>query len=339
VRNAVGLMDLSSFAQFEVTGPGALAALQWICSADVDIAPGRLVYTQWLNDHAGIEADLTVMRLAPSQFLVVSGAGSAGRNFTWLRRSLQAWPDVQLEDVSACYCLLSLQGPLARAVMQAVTDSPVGSNDFVFGDVRTVSICGASVLAARVSYVGELGYELYCPTERTSEIFKALQEAGAPHGLRLYGTHTMNSCRIEKAFREWGHDITDQETPHDAGLMFACKLKGATDFRGRAALDRAKASGPPKTRLVQVLLQDPEPLLFHNEPLYRDGILVGLVTSAGYGHSLGAAAGLAAVHHSDGVDATYIESGAYAIEVAGAQVPAKVSLRPFYDPSGSRMRA
>lgn len=339
IRDQAGLMDLASFAQFEVTGTGALAALQWICTADIDVTPGRLVYTQWLNHRGGIEADLTVIRLAETQFLIVSGAGSASRNFVWLQRSLLNHPDVELSDVSEKYSLLSLQGPASRDILQQIADASIEAKDFAFGNVRSIPIVGENVLVARVSYVGELGFELYCPTEAVHPIYAALTRSGQPYGLRLFGMQAMNSCRIEKAFREWGHDISDQETPIEAGLMFASKMRTEIDFCGRKALREKFDLGLPTTRLVQVLLDDPEPLLFHNEPLYRDGCLSGIVTSAAYGHTLGGAVGMAYLRSAEGVTKDFVADGGYAVEIAGQQHPVKVSLRPFYDPTGKRMRS
>lgn len=337
LRNAVGLLDLASFAQFEVTGADALEALQWVCSADIDVASGRMVYTQWLNDRAGIEADLTVARLDKARFLVISGAGSAARNWHWLRSTLPPALDVSARDVSADYALLSLQGPLSRALLARVCSAELSPEAFPFGAMRLLEIAGAACLVGRISYVGELGYEIYAPRQQTRAVFAALRESGGDCGLRLVGVHAMNSCRIEKAFREWGHDVTDQDTPLEAGLGFASKLRTAIDFRGRAALEAQRVAGL-RRRLVQFILEDPEPLLFHDEPILRDGEIVGAITSAGYGHTVGASVGLGYVRADHAVDRPFVEAGSYEIEIADRRWSARVSWAPLYDPKGARMR-
>lgn len=338
VRADVGMMDLTSFAQYRVSGRDATRALQWICANDIAGPLGTITYTQWLNHKAGIEADLTVARLGDEEYMVISGAGSAGRNWYWLTRNLGTGLDVTAEDISSQYALLSVQGPKSRALLQELTDDDLSEKARPFGRIGKLSLVGIEMLAARISYVGELGFELYIPWKRATDVFDALQVAGRKHRLRLFGTNTMNTCRIEKAFREWGHDIADTDTPLEAGLAFACKLKTDIDFLGRSALTAQRAQGVSR-KLVQFALSDPEPVFFHNEPIYRNRELAGMITSAGYGHSLGACIGMGYVQAPHPIDNRYVEEAEYEIEVADVRYRAKASLKPLYDPKGERMRS
>jgi len=337
-REAAALFDQTSFAKFLVEGPDAEAALQRISANDVAVEPGRIVYTQWLNERGGIEADLTVTRLAEDRFMVVTGGAVAVHDFDWLRRHLPEDARVSLRDVTSAFAVIGVMGPRARALLSTLTEADLSNEAFPFGASREIEVAYAPVRASRVSYVGELGWELYAPSEYARGIAEAILAAGEDFGLRPAGMHAMDSLRIEKAYRHWGHDITGEDTPLEAGLMFACRLDKGVDFIGRDALLRQKESGVAK-RLVQFLLEDPEPLLYHNEPILRDGEIVGYLTSGNYGHTLGAAVGLGYVRNPDGVDAAFISAGRYEIEVAGERVPARASLRPLYDPKGERLRA
>jgi 4-methylaminobutanoate oxidase (formaldehyde-forming) len=229
-------------------------------------------------------------------------------------------------------------GPNSRALLSEVTDADLSNEVFPFGTAREIEIGYALAVALRITYVGELGWEFYVPSEFACALFDALTVVGEDFGLRLAGLHVLDSCRIEKAYRHWGHDITDEDTPLEAGLGFACRFDKNAPFIGRDALLRQKEAGLTR-RLVQFALEDPEPLLYHNEPIYRDGEIVGHLTSANYGHALGRAVGLGYVKHADGADRAFIESGRYEIEVACTRVPATASLRPLYDPKGERIRA
>lgn len=336
VRENVGIFDQSSFAKFRVQGPDAERALNHICANDVAVEAGRIVYTQWLNERGGIEADLTVTRLAEDDYLVVTGAGVQGRDFDWLRRHIPTDARCIATDVTSAYAVFGVMGPKSRALLQALTPDDLSNEAFPFGTSREIELGFGIVRASRITYVGELGFELYVPTEFAQHIFETLLGGGDAFGLKPAGMHAMNSLRLEKAYRHWGHDISEQETPIEAGLGFAVKTT-KTDFIGRDAVLRQKENGVTQ-RLVQFQLEDPEPLLYHNEPVYRDGVIVGYITSGMYGHTLGAAIGLGYVGNKNGVDAAYVEAGRYEIEVAGHRVAAKASLRPLYDPKNEKVK-
>ena len=338
VRDGVGLLDQTSFAKFRLQGRDAAQVLGRVSANDVDVAPGRIVYTQWLNDAGGIEADLTVTRLAADDYLIVTSGEFQVRDDLWLRRHIPEGAHAVLTDVTSGLAVLGVMGPRARTLLQSLSPDDLGNEAFPFGTSREIELGLAHVRASRITYVGELGWELYIPTEFAAGVYDALVEAGADAGLRHVGMHAMNSLRIEKAYRHYGHDITDADTPLEAGLGFAVRLDKAQPFIGRDALLRQRARGV-RQRLVQFLLEDPEPLLYHNEPIWRDGALCGYVRSAMYGHTLGAAVGLGYVENADGVDADHVNAGRYEIEVAGVRYPAKASLHPLYDPRSSRIRA
>jgi 4-methylaminobutanoate oxidase (formaldehyde-forming) len=234
--------------------------------------------------------------------------------------------------------VLPVMGPNARALLQKVTDADLSNEGFPFATAREIEIGYANLLAQRITYVGELGWELYIPTEFAPDVFDRIMAAGEEFGLKLCGLHVLDSCRIEKAFRHFGHDITDEDTPVEAGLMFACALDKAVPFIGRDAILAQKGQGVPNKRMVQFLLKDPEPLLYHNEPILRDGEIVGRVTSGNYGHALGGAIGMGYIHGPDGVTTDYVKSGKFEIDVAGERYPAKASLRPMYDPTAERVK-
>jgi len=337
VREAVALFDMTSFAKYLVQGRDAEAVLQKICANDVAVAPGKVVYTQWLNERGGIEADLTVTRLTESSYLVVTAAASARRDLAWLQGHIPAGADVTVNDMTAGYAVLSVMGPNSRALLSRVTDADLSNEAFPFGTAQEIELGYARLRAVRVTYVGELGWELYVSSDFARSVFDTVVAEGDDLGLRLAGMHVLDSCRIEKAFRHYGHDITDEDTPIEAGLSFACRFDKNVEFLGREALLRQKEEGVRK-RLVQFALEDPEPLLYHNEPIYRDGTIVGHVTSGNYGHHLGSAIGMGYVRNADGVTADFVKAGRYEIEVAGERFAAKASLRPMYDPKAERVR-
>ena len=337
VRETVALFDMTSFAKYLVQGRGAEAVLQKICANDVAVAPGKVVYTQWLNERGGIEADLTVTRLTESSYLVVTAAASARRDLAWLQGHIPAGADVTVNDMTAGYAVLSVMGPNSRALLSRVTDADLSNEAFPFGTAQEIELGYTRLRAVRVTYVGELGWELYVSSDFARSVFDTVVAEGDDLGLRLAGMHVLDSCRIEKAFRHYGHDITDEDTPIEAGLSFACRFDKNVEFLGREALLRQKEEGVRK-RLVQFALEDPEPLLYHNEPIYRDGTIVGHVTSGNYGHHLGSAIGMGYVRNADGVTADFVKAGRYEIEVAGERFAAKASLRPMYDPKAERVR-
>jgi len=341
VRNAVGLFDMSSFAKFRVEGRDAEAVLQRISANDVAVAPGRIVYTQWLNDRGGIEADLTVTRLGDDAFLVVTAAASATRDLAWLRRHIPADAHCVVTDMTSAEAVIAVMGPASRDLLQPLVEADLSNDTFPFGTARETALGMATIRAHRISYVGELGWEIYVPADMAGHAFDTIAAAGEAHGLRLCGMHVLDSCRIEKAYRHFGHDITDEDNVLEAGLGFAVAIdKPASkygDFIGRAAVLAKKQAGLSK-RLLQFKLDDPEPLLYHNEPIHRDGEIVGDLSSGNYGHHLGAAIGLGYVPCTPDQSAADIVAPRFEIEVAGDRFAATASLKPLYDPKAERMR-
>ncbi|MGH7186769.1 MAG: aminomethyltransferase family protein, partial [Pseudomonadota bacterium] len=293
---------------------------------------------QWLNERGGIEADLTVTRLEEDAYMVVTSAASAVRDLAWLKRNIAADAHVTVDDVTNAYAVLGVMGPNSRALLQPLTGDDLSNAGFPFGTSREIEIAHVRLRATRISYMGELGWELYVPSEFATGLFDILVAKGGPHGLKLCGMHAMDSLRIEKAYRHWGHDIGEEDTPIEAGLGFVVAYDKKTPFIGREALLKQKSQPRLVKRMVQFALEDPQPLLYHNEPIYRDGRLVGYTSSAAYGHALGRAIALGYVNCPDGVDQAYIDSGKFEIEVACERVPARASLRPMYDPRSERMR-
>jgi 4-methylaminobutanoate oxidase (formaldehyde-forming) len=335
VRNGTGLFDMTSFGKIRVEGPDAFAFLQRLCGNDLDVPAGRIVYTQMLNERGGIESDLTVTQLSETAFLLIVPGATLQRDLAWLRKHLRDEFAV-ITDVSAAEAVLCLMGPNARTLIQKVSPNDFSNEAHPFGMAKEIEIGMGLARAHRVTYVGELGWELYVPTEQAAHVFETIVEAGAETGLKLAGLHTLDSCRIEKAFRHFGHDITDEDHVLEAGLGFAVKPdKG--DFIGRDAVLRKKDAGLSR-RLVQFRLTDPEPLLFHNEAILRDGKIVGTITSGNYGHYLGGAVGLGYVP-CEGESAADVLGSRYQIEIAGERFEAEVSLKPMYDPKAERVRA
>ena len=341
VRHKVGMQDMSAFGKFRVEGPDAEAVLQRISANDVAVPPGRIVYTQWLNARGGIEADLTITRLAQPSFLVVTSAASSVRDLAWLRRQIPSEARCIVLDVTSGEACLAVTGPGARDLLQPLTTADLSNETFPFGTAQLIELGMALVRAHRISYVGELGWEIYIPTEFARHVFERIMATGKPHGLQLVGLHAMDSLRLEKAYRHFGHDIGDEDHVLEAGLGFAVKVdkpRGTFgEFLGRDAV-LAKRNAGLARRLVQFKLSDPEPLLYHTEPVLRDGQVVGHLSSGAYGHTLGAAVGLGYVTCRPGEPAEELLSTRYEIEVAGDRVPADASLRPFYDPASSRIR-
>lgn len=335
-REAVTLFDQTSFAKFLVQGRDTEAVLQEICAADVGGPPGRAVYTQWLNDRGGIEADLTVTRLAEDSYMVVTAAASATRDFAWLTRHIGDRFAIAT-DVTSGMCMLGLMGPKSRDLLAGICKADLSHEAFPFLASREIEIGYARVRAQRITYVGELGWELYMPTEFAAHVYETLIEAGAPFDLQPAGYHAMDSLRAEKGYRHWGHDITAVDTPVEAGLGFAVGWNKKVDFIGRPAVEAQRGKPTPK-RLVLFKLEDPEPLMYHDEPVYRDGERVGAISSAAYGHTLSASVGMGYVQHADGVDTDYLAAGRFEIDVAGDRIPATASLRPFYDPASARVK-
>ncbi|HQY42931.1 MAG TPA: FAD-dependent oxidoreductase [Paracoccaceae bacterium] len=334
VRTGVGFFDMTSFGKIRVEGRDALAFLQRMCGADLDVAPGRIVYTQMLNTRGGIECDLTVTRLSESAFLLVVPGATLQRDLAWLRRHVgDAFAVVT--DVSAAESVLCIMGPKARELMQRVSPNDFSNEAFPFGTAQEVEVGMGLARVHRVTYVGELGWEIYAPTDQTAHMFETLEEAGADLGLKLCGIHTLDSCRIEKGYRHFGHDITDEDHVLEAGLGFAVKPdKG--DFIGRDAVLRKKEQGLTR-RLMQFRLKDPTEFCFHNEAVVRDGKIVSIVTSGNYGHFLGGSVGMGYVP-CEGESAEAVLASHYEIEIAGRRVAAEASLKPMYDPKAERVK-
>ena len=335
-RTAVALFDQTSFANFTVTGPGAAVALDRLSVASVDVEPGRVVYTQWCNDQGGIEADLTVTRLADEEFMVVTAAACQTRDWARLRRGCRGF-DAAISDDTDAKAILGLMGPAARAVLGSLTDASLANEDFPFGTAQTISAAGIEVLALRMSYVGELGWELYVPNRSAVALFDALAAAGEPHGLTLAGYHAMNSLRLEAGYRHWGHDITGEDTPVEAGLGFVVGWDKEADFIGRAALE-AQRHQPRVKRLIQFRLEDPDLMLYHDEPVRRDGRIVGRVSSAMWSYTEDRCLAMGYVNHDGGVTQDWLDGGRFEIEVALRPVVATPSIRSFYDPRSQRVR-
>ncbi|MBS0394163.1 MAG: FAD-dependent oxidoreductase [Proteobacteria bacterium] len=338
VREAVGVIELSSFAKLQVEGRDALAVLNRLATAELDVPVGRCVYTQFLNPRGGIEADLTVTRLAADRFLVLTAAFTQTHVEAWIRRHVPAGACCVLTDLTGAYAMLNVQGPNSRALLQSLTDDDLSNAAFPFGSAREVRLGYQTVLAIRLTYVGELGFELYVPTPFAQPVYDRLLAAGAAHGLAHCGLHALNSLRIEKAYRDWSHDVGPDDTPLEAGLAFTCAWKKAGGFIGREALEAARAAGPPKRRLVQFLLEAPDAFVYHNEPILWDGAQVGYVTSGMYGHTLGGAVALGYVARP-GLTPEQLAEGRFEIQIADRRVGARASLTPLYDPKNLRVRS
>ena len=338
-REGVVLFDQSSFSKYLVQGRDACGVLQRVCSADVDVEPGKMVYTHWLNDRGGIEADLTVTRIAEDQFWIVSGAAQTIKDLHWLKMNIGDDEFCCVSDITNAWAVLGVMGPGSRDLLAETLQHDMSTPSFPFGSFQPVELGMARAYAARVSYVGELGWELYVPVDQARHGFDVLWEKGASHGLKLAGMHTLDSCRMEKKFVHYGHDVADQDTPLECGMSFVCAFDKAIPFTGRDAVLKQKESGSfMRKRLVQFLLQDPEAMLYHHEPILRDGVIVGHLTSGNYGHTLGGSVGLGYLQVEEDVTRDYIESGSFAIDVAGDHIAAKASLSALYDPKAERMR-
>jgi 4-methylaminobutanoate oxidase (formaldehyde-forming) len=312
-----------------------MAALDRICAGDVTRPPGRITYTQMLNDRGGIECDLTVARLAPDRFYIVTGTGFATHDLDWIARGVG--DSATVTDVTSAWGVLALMGPSARAILERVTRDDVSNAGFPFAAVRRIHVAGAPVRALRITYVGELGWELHVPTESLVSVYEALVAAGRPLGLTDAGYRAIESLRLEKGYRAWGADIGPDHTPIEAGLGWAVKLKSGRDFRGRAAVAAQVRDGVDKL-LAGFSLADPSVMLWGRETVLRDGERVGWLSSAGFGHTVNRPIGYGYVR-APGVTADWLRAGRYELEVAGDRHAAELHLAPLHDPAGSRVRA
>ena len=336
-RETAILLDQSSFGKHLVQGRDACAALQQRCAGNVDVPVGKLVYTHMLNDQGGIETDITVNRLSEDEFLVISSATVHPRDKAWITRHLGDG-HVTLTDVTSGYAVLSLQGPSSRRILQEVSDADFSNAAFPFATCQHIQIGYATVLANRLTYVGELGWELHIPTEFAQHVFDVIWQAGAGHGLTPAGYHALEHLRCERAYREYELDLTPEDTPLEAGLGFTVDWDKPGGFKGRDALLRQRDAGTLTKRLVMFQLRDPEPVLWHEEPILLNGAYVGYISSGAYGFTLGRSVGMGYVHHSDGVTPQLVANGDWEIEIACERYPADASLKAFYDPDGQRVR-
>ncbi|WP_420722816.1 GcvT family protein [Hwanghaeella sp. LZ110] len=336
----VTLFDQSCFVKFRLEGRDACAVLNRVSAGNVDVAVGKVVYTQWLNERGGIEADVTITRLGETSFLIVTIATSQTRDFSWLHRHIPDDAHAILFDVTSAMPMLALMGPKSRALLEAVSGEDLGNDMVPFGHSREIEIGYGRVRINRLTFVGELGYELYMPAEFALHVFDTLVKNGSPFGLKHGGFFAINSMRMEKGYRHWGHDIGEEDTPIQAGLGFAVAYDKPIDFIGRDAVLRAKEKGVPNRRLVQVRLAGGgnAPLLYHEEPILRNGQIVGSITSGGYGHRIEASLGMGYVSSADGVTLDFLNSGDFEVEVACERFRAEVQFKPFYDPKNDRIR-
>jgi 4-methylaminobutanoate oxidase (formaldehyde-forming) len=333
------MFDQSSFGKFVLEGADAEQIINNVSANDMSVPVGKLVYTQWLNERGGIEADLTVTREATDRYLVVTAAATQVRDFQWLKDHIPAGARATLTDVTSGSAVLSIMGPNSRALLQSLTSTDMSNEAFPFGTSQIIDLGYARVRASRVTFVGELGWELYIATEYATGVFDAIVAVGDKFGLKHAGYHALNSMRTEKGYRHWSHDISPDDSPIEAGLGFTVAWNKAGGFIGRDALLKQKETGVKK-RLVQVALKDAGKLLYHNEPIWRNNEIVGHIASGMFGHHLGKSLGMGYVENHHGLaDKEFITSGTYEIEVAGERVAADVQLEPFYDPKSLRIKA
>jgi 4-methylaminobutanoate oxidase (formaldehyde-forming) len=339
-RTEVALFDQTSFAKIAVRGPDAEAALQYLCAGDVAVPPGRTVYTPLLNDRGGYEADVTVTRLRWDEYLLVTSSAQGIHDLDLLRRGLPAGLHAEFFDVTSSYAVLSVMGPRSRALLDGLSSSDFGAASFPFGHSRDVDLSGLTVRATRLTYVGELGWELYVPSEMAVAAFERLTEAGQEAAPQLAGYYAIESLRLEKGYRAFGRELGPDTSPVEAGLGFTCKLGTAIPFRGREAVEKHKAQGVSR-RLVSLVVSDPAAYAWGGELLLRDDEPAGFASSAAFGHTLGRTVLLGYVERRDGgrADRAWISQGRYQVAIGGELHAASVSLKPPYDPSGMRIRA
>ena len=336
-RTGVILMDMAFMAKFDVRGRDAGQVLEQVSANRVNGKPGRITYTQWLNPAGTLEADLTVTKLAEDRFWVVASDTAHRHAETWLRRHIGD-AHAFVTDVTSGYAQLNIQGPRSREVLAAVTSADLSNEAFPFRAAAEIDIGFARVLCIRITYLGELGYELYIPAEQAVHVYDRLVDAGRAAGLRHAGLKALGSLRMEKGYRDYGHDIDNTDTVLEAGLGFAVALDKPGGFIGRDAVLAQKERGPLRRRLVQVLLNDPAPLLFHAEVVHRNGRPAGYIRSASYGFTLGGAVGLAMIDAGEPINQAYLDAGEWTVQIGAGRYPAVASLRPMYDPANERIR-
>ena len=339
-RSDVAVFDQTSFSKYLLTGRDAERVLQWLCTADVAVEPGRTVYTGMLNDRGTYEADITVTRLSAGEFLLVSSAATTQRDKDHITRRIPADARATLADVTSSYAVYGVMGPRSRDLLSLSSRSNFSNEAFPFGTSREVDLGYSTVRATRITYVGELGWELYVPAEFAVGVYEDLMAAGAGLGVVNGGYYAIESMRLEKGYRAFGRELTPDYNPVEAGLLFACKLKTDIGFLGREAVEKARALGP-RRRLISIVVDDRDTMMWGGELVLRDGVAAGQVTSAAWGEALGCTVGLAYIWHPAGeaVTADFARSGSYQVNVGGDLRAASVSLRPPFDPAGDRVRA
>jgi len=337
-RTGVVLMDMSFMSKFHVCGNDAGKLLNWISANDVDGAPGRVTYTQWLNAGGKLEADLTVTKLDADRFFVVATDTAHRHVETWMKRHIAPGAHVFVSDATSGLAQLNIQGPRSRELLQSFTSADLSNTAFPFRTAREIDIGFARVLALRITYLGELGYELYIPAEQALHVYERIVDAGRAVGLRHAGLKTLASCRMEKGYRDYGHDIDNTDGVLEAGLGFAVDLNKPGGFLGKDAVQVIKARGPLTRRLLQVLVKDPVAMMFHAEVVHRNGREVGYIRAASYGHTLGGAIGLAMIDAGEPLDEAYVQQAIWEVDIAGTQYPAIASIRPLYDPAMIRVK-
>jgi heterotetrameric sarcosine oxidase gamma subunit len=340
LKNEVVFFDQSSFAKYHVEGRDACKVLNHISANNIDVAPGKIVYTQWLNERGGIEADLTVTRLGEHKLLVVTGSAPQTRDMAWLKRNTPDGAHCTAVDITSGLPMLSIMGPKSRDLLEKLSGEDLSNATFPFGTSREIEIGCAKVRASRITYVGELGWELYIPAEFAAHVFETVAAAGAEFNLTPAGMHSMNNARTEKAYRHWGHDISDEDTPVEAGLGFAVAWT-KPDFIGKAALEKQRTAKHQKKRFICLALNDTSdkaPMMYHEEPIYRDGVLVGATTSGAWGHRVGKSLGLGYVSSNEGVTKDWLAAGKWEVEIAWKRYPATVQFESFYDPKNSKIK-
>jgi len=338
-REDVILMDLSLMSKFIVKGHDAARVLNYISTNNVDGPLGKITYTEWLNPHGTIEADLTVTRLADETFMVICSDAVHRHVETWLKDHIPPDSHCVMTDVTSAYAMINVQGPRSRRLLSRLTDSNLSNESFPYMTMQEIDIGYAKALAFRVTYLGELGYELYIPTEFAPAVYDLLWDAGQDLGIKNAGLQALNSLRIEKAYRDYGHDMDVTDDPFEAGLGFIVDLEKPGGFIGKESLLKRRQAGAGNKRFVQLILNDPEPMLYYGEPIYRDGIWVGYVHSGAYGFTLGASVGLSMIEADEPITAEYLASGEFKIEINDTRYAARVSVRPLYDPKGERVRS
>lgn len=339
-RKNVTIFDQSTFSKYEVVGNDACDCLQQICSANIDVPAGKIVYTHWLNQKGGIEADLTVTRISENHFWIISASATTHKDLNWLQRNIPTDKHCFISDITNSWAVFGIMGPNSRALLEKALSANLANEHFPFGTWQDIEIGCAVARAFRVSFVGELGWELYVPVDQARHAFDYLWQYGQAFSLKPAGLHALDSCRLEKKFLHFGHDVANKDNPLQAGVGFVCDLDKPGGFIGhQAILEQKQSKQWMKHRLVQFLLTDPQVMLYHHEPIWQNDQLVGHLTSGNYGHTLGGSVGLGYVKNADNITKSIVDQSTFEIEVAGKRIPAKASLSAMYDPKALQMRS